>query len=101
MPATDRMSRAGSKDAGQLAETLDLRGLRCPLPVLKTAKRLASMQPGERVTILCDDPLAGLDLPAFCAQEGQGLVEAVAQDGSSARRFVVERGADAPALGRN
>jgi tRNA 2-thiouridine synthesizing protein A len=69
---------------------LDLRGLTCPLPVLKTRKRLASMAVGMRLQVLTTDPLAGLDIPAFCAEGGHKLVDS-GPDGAG-HRFIIERG---------
>lgn len=68
---------------------LDVRGLNCPLPVLKTRKRLAGMSVGERLVVLTTDPLAGLDIPAFCQESGHRLVKAEA-DGAG-HRFTIER----------
>ncbi|QPC85701.1 response regulator SirA [Mesorhizobium sp. NBSH29] len=70
-------------------ETYDLRGLICPLPVLKATKRLAGMMPGERLWLETTDPLAVIDIPAFCADQGHRLVETGAIDGG--HRFLVER----------
>lgn len=72
------------------APVLDLRGLRCPLPVLKSAKRLAGLQPGEQLWIETTDPLASLDIPAFTAERGHRLVEVVRTE--TGHRFLVERG---------
>ncbi len=70
---------------------LDLRGLSCPLPVLKARKALAGMPPGQRLGVESDDPVAAIDLPHFCAEAGHVLVAALRQaDGSI--RFVIERG---------
>lgn len=68
----------------------DLRGLNCPLPVLKARKRLASMAPGSRLWLETTDPLAAIDIPAFCGQDGHRLVESQTRDGG--RDFLVERG---------
>jgi len=46
--------------------TLDLRGLLCPLPVIKTQSQIKQMQPGEQLKILCTDPAAIHDIPAWC-----------------------------------
>ena len=74
------------------ATLADLRGFRCPLPVLKTRVRLRGLAPGDRLTVLTDDPLAGLDLPAFCNEQGQRLVlQEPLEDGGDAMRFVIER----------
>ena len=72
-------------------EVYDLKGLKCPLPVLKARKRLAGMQPGERLWLHTTDPLAVIDIPAFCQQNGHVLVSTGAIDGG--HRFLVERGA--------
>jgi tRNA 2-thiouridine synthesizing protein A len=53
-----------------LAELLDARGLKCPLPVLKLEKRLGQLGPGAALTILADDPIARIDIPLYCTQNG-------------------------------
>ena len=53
---------------------LDLRHLRCPLPVLRTRKHLQGMRPGATVRVLCTDPLAGLDIPHLLQETGDILV---------------------------
>jgi tRNA 2-thiouridine synthesizing protein A len=71
-------------------DVYDLKGLNCPMPVLKAKKRLAGMPAGARLWLETTDPLAVLDIPAFCSEDGHVLVEMVALDGS--HRFLVERG---------
>ncbi|RUX33126.1 response regulator SirA [Mesorhizobium sp. M2A.F.Ca.ET.042.01.1.1] len=71
----------------------DLKGLNCPLPVLKARKRLAAMRPGSRLWLETTDPLAVIDIPAFCADAGHQLVETAAVTGG--HRFLVERGSAA------
>ena len=51
-------------------ETLDLRGLKCPLPVLMMEKRLARLNAGARLLVLATDPMARLDIPLYCRQRG-------------------------------
>jgi len=51
-------------------EIIDCRGLRCPLPVLKTEKRLGQLKPGARIAVLATDPIAKVDIPLFCTQNG-------------------------------
>jgi tRNA 2-thiouridine synthesizing protein A len=72
------------------AETYDLRGLNCPLPVLKARKRLQAMPAGARLWLETTDPLAVIDIPAFCTESGHILVESAATD--RGHRFLVERG---------
>ncbi|MFL6288737.1 MAG: sulfurtransferase TusA family protein [Actinomycetes bacterium] len=64
---------------------LDCRGLLCPLPVIKLAKTLPTVDIGDTVTVLADDPAAATDIPAWCRMRSQDLVEAH-QD-----RYVVRR----------
>jgi tRNA 2-thiouridine synthesizing protein A len=71
-------------------DVYDLKGLNCPLPVLKAKKRLAGMPAGSRIWLETTDPLAVVDIPAFCSNDGHRLVETVALDGG--HRFLVERG---------
>ncbi len=42
---------------------LDLAGLKCPLPALKTRKALKSLHPGDRLEVHCTDPLSVIDIP--------------------------------------
>ncbi|MFC6488738.1 sulfurtransferase TusA family protein [Nitratireductor sp. GCM10026969] len=72
------------------ADTFDLKGLNCPLPVLKARKRLAGMRPGARLWVETTDPLAAIDIPAFCTQEGHRLLETLAVSGG--HHFLIERG---------
>lgn len=54
--------------------TLDLTGLKCPLPALRTRKALLRLSPGERLEVHCTDPMAVIDIPAIVQQLGD-LVE--------------------------
>lgn len=49
---------------------IDARGLKCPLPVLKMEKRLADIQPGASFIVLATDPMARIDIPLYCRQNG-------------------------------
>jgi tRNA 2-thiouridine synthesizing protein A len=55
--------------------TLNLRGLKCPLPALRTRKALKAMAPGEILVVECTDPLAGIDIPNLLNQTGDALEE--------------------------
>ncbi len=72
------------------ADTYDLRGLNCPLPVLKTRKRLETMPGGSRLWVETSDPLAVIDMPNFCLSDGHRLIETVTIEGG--HRFHIERG---------
>ncbi|KAB0679537.1 sulfurtransferase TusA family protein [Aureimonas leprariae] len=67
--------------SGEIVERLDLRGLRCPLPALKTAARLKALPAGARLDVFADDPLARLDLAHLCGAEGHDLLAATEADG--------------------
>ena len=71
-------------------EELDLRGLKCPLPALMARKRLALLQPGETIWVLTSDPLAVVDIPHMCGQEGHAVVERDSRPGQD--RFLIRRG---------
>ncbi|MBO6638415.1 MAG: sulfurtransferase TusA family protein [Roseitalea sp.] len=73
-----------------LADDYDLRGLNCPLPVLKTQKRLRAMTAGDRLWVRTSDPLAVIDIPNFCREKGHGLIETETVD--DGHRFLIERG---------
>jgi len=60
--------------------TLNLRGLKCPLPALRTRKALKAMQPGEVLVVECTDPLAGIDIPNLLNQTGDALEASERQD---------------------
>lgn len=53
---------------------LDLRGLRCPQPVLRAKKVLRTMPTGARLVLECSDPLTVIDVPHFCNQTGNRLI---------------------------
>lgn len=63
-----------------MTQTLDLTGLKCPLPALKTRKALAKLPPGERLEVICTDPMAVIDIPALLNEMGHRL-EATRRDG--------------------
>ena len=49
---------------------LDLTGLKCPLPALKTRKALKSLAPGDRIEVHCTDPMAVIDIPNLIRETG-------------------------------
>ena len=70
---------------------LDLRGLKCPLPVLKTRKAMREMVIGERLEVMTTDPLAVIDMPAFCNEAGHQLLQtSELEDGHT---FLIEKAA--------
>ena len=72
------------------AVVIDVRGLKCPLPVLKTERRMQPFTSGTRFVILTTDPMAAIDLPHFCGEKGHRLL-AQTREGD-ALRFEIEKG---------
>jgi tRNA 2-thiouridine synthesizing protein A len=54
-------------------KSLNLRGLKCPLPALRTRKALAGMAKGDVVVVECTDPLSAVDIPTLVNQTGDVL----------------------------
>jgi tRNA 2-thiouridine synthesizing protein A len=58
---------------GMTERTINLRGLKCPLPALRTRKVLAGMSAGQVILVECTDPLAAIDIPNLIIQTGDVL----------------------------
>ena len=58
---------------------LDLTGLKCPLPALKTRKALKSTPPGDFLEVHCTDPLSVIDIPNLIRETGDS-VEVIQRD---------------------
>ncbi len=57
-----------------LKDRLDLTGLKCPMPALLARRALLRASTGTAIEVIADDPLAHIDLPHMCAQEGFEMV---------------------------
>ena len=53
---------------------LDVTGLLCPLPVIRTQDRVATLKQGDVLSVHCTDPGALLDIPAWCRVHGHELL---------------------------
>ena len=60
---------------------LDVQGLNCPLPLLRTKKAMKAVAPGATLTVLATDPAAATDIPAFCTASGYALVSSEEDNG--------------------
>ena len=58
-----------------MIETLDLCGLKCPLPILKIRRAMQSMQSGERLDVSATDAGIVRDLPDYCAHSGNRILQ--------------------------
>ncbi|HEY0182655.1 MAG TPA: sulfurtransferase TusA family protein [Rhodopila sp.] len=78
-----------------MSETLlDVKGMNCPLPVLKANRSLRAMAPGQRLRVLATDRAAVGDFQAFCRETGHALLAWSEEAGVFS--FVIRRRADDP-----
>jgi tRNA 2-thiouridine synthesizing protein A len=96
-PGGERMSgmdAAEPEDAWASDRVLDARGLACPLPVLKARKLIAGMAAGERLLVEATDPMAAIDLPHLCQEDGHTLIRQQRSEPGHPviLRFLIERG---------
>ena len=73
----------------QIAQTLDLKGLSCPLPIVKTAQAIRDLAPGDLIEALATDPGSVADFEAWCTTTRNELVERSETDGVF--RFVIRK----------
>ena len=59
----------------QVAKELDVKGLNCPLPILRAKKALAELESGQVLKVIATDPGSVKDFQAFCKQTGNPLLE--------------------------
>lgn len=74
-------AKVRDEDAAMTEKTVSLRGLKCPLPALRTKKLLSGMAPGDVLVIECTDPLAAIDIPNLLRQTGDALDGKAQADG--------------------
>ena len=53
---------------------LDVKGMRCPLPVLRANRALRTLGPGDRLRVLATDAASIADFQAFCRETGHALL---------------------------
>ena len=70
-------------------QTLDAKGLNCPLPILKAKKALSTLPPGGTLEVLATDPGPVKDFQAFARTTGHELVESTTE--GNVFRFVLKR----------
>jgi tRNA 2-thiouridine synthesizing protein A len=54
---------------------LDMRGLKCPVPVARTRKAVRKLPPGANIRVECTDPLADIDIPHMVNSDGHKLLD--------------------------
>ena len=65
----------------EFTKELDARGLNCPLPILRTKKAMNTLTSGDVLKVISTDKGSAQDIPAFCRQTGNELVEAKEVEG--------------------
>ena len=68
---------------------LDLIGLNCPLPALKTRKALSRLTPGDFLQVHCTDPLAAIDIPNLIRETGDRIADM--QEADRGIVFLIEK----------
>ena len=58
-----------------ITQTLDTKGMNCPLPILKAKKALGGLSNGDTLKVFATDPGSVKDFEAFCRQTGHVLLE--------------------------
>ena len=71
------------------ATVLDARGLKCPMPIVKTAQAIKTVEQGELLEVLATDPGSVADFMAWSRSTGNDIVSSQVQDG--VYRFVLRR----------
>ena len=77
-----------------MEDVLDVKGLLCPLPVLKARKVLSGLEPGALLTVEATDPASVIDFPHFCTETGHSLVDQSEAEGIYT--FVIKRRPNGP-----
>lgn len=83
------MTTATETAAPAIELELDVRGLNCPLPILRTKKALSTMSSGQHIRVLATDPGAAIDFPSFARHSGNVIVSTSTVDG--VLEFVIRR----------
>jgi tRNA 2-thiouridine synthesizing protein A len=73
---------------------LDLAGLKCPLPALKTRKALKSIAPGDFLEVHCTDPLSVIDIPNLIRETGDRVD--ISERSDSRIVFLIEKSSGLP-----
>jgi tRNA 2-thiouridine synthesizing protein A len=72
-----------------ITKELDVKGLNCPLPILRAKKALTDMESGQTLKVVATDPGSVKDFAAFCKQTGNSLLESA--DNGKEYTFVISK----------
>jgi tRNA 2-thiouridine synthesizing protein A len=76
-------------NTAQITKVLDVKGLNCPLPILRAKKALADMDSGQVLKVVATDPGSVNDFAAFCKQTGNPLLSS--SESPSEFTFVISK----------
>jgi tRNA 2-thiouridine synthesizing protein A len=76
-------------NATATTKELDVKGLNCPLPILRAKKALTDMETGQTLKVIATDPGSVKDFAAFCKQTGNALLESA--DNGKEYTFVIAK----------
>lgn len=71
-------------------QTLDCKGLSCPMPIIKLSKTMKKLNAGDVLEMLGTDPGSKTDVPAWCEKTGNEFIELKEEDG--AFKFYIKKG---------
>jgi tRNA 2-thiouridine synthesizing protein A len=83
------MATVTSPEAGIDLVRLDAKGLKCPMPIVRTAQKIKELASGQLLEVLATDPGATADFAAWSRSTGNTLITSSLQDG--VYRFVLRR----------
>jgi len=72
----------------KIDQTLDCKGLSCPMPMMKLAKAMKSLNSGEVLEMLGTDPGTKSDLPKWCDKTGNEVLHQEEVEGGVFRYLI-------------
>ncbi len=78
-------------EAMKVDKVMDLKGLPCPMPVVKVSKGIKEVEVGQVIEAISSDPGSLADFPAWAKTSGNEILETVQEDGLI--KFYIKRGA--------
>jgi tRNA 2-thiouridine synthesizing protein A len=76
-------------DTTSVTLSIDLTGLKCPMPVVKLAQAVKGVELGQTVEAYASDPGVMMDIPAWCRTTGNTL--ALIEQQAERYHFIVQR----------
>ena len=76
----------------QQKHQLDVRRLLCPMPVIKVQNKMKTLAPGDQLEVICTDPGALHDIPAWCRIHGHHVIETHEADEDGIITIILQAG---------